>query len=227
MYGIFFFLHLQGMKIMFTVFILGFSLFSSGQDTLRDINAFMYSLEYYLFPGGKFQSRFVHCTGITYGKGTYQQKWNKIVFTFDSIPSPQTSYTCSFDESTDSIHFTVLSAHDSSTNYAVALFGNNRVFDQDGTIALKQTSDSIQVGFMGQQITIYPQKDQCNTYTIYLPERFISYENPGVLTIKKRTKTNYYLPYVVWDEDTEKPWKKGKKRKGRNHYVFIAGNTEK
>jgi hypothetical protein len=183
----------------------------------------MYGIQYILYPDNHFESKFVHCTGIDYGRGTYDQRWRKMVFTFDSIPPQQLSITCINNSPSDSLQIIALNAYDSSQCMTCYYMVKDELIRTDSNqFSLGVFQDTLNIKCAGQSVqTLILDSPACSVYELYLPSVWVTYSSPGELLLQRESKNLYSQTYFNRDENKEKPWKKGKKRKGKNYYALI------
>jgi hypothetical protein len=183
----------------------------------------MYSIEYILYPDNHFESKFVHCTGIDYGRGTYDQRWRKIIFNFDSIPPQQLTIACIDFSPSDSIHIIALNAYDSSQCNTCYYMEKHKLIRTDtNQLSLTAIQDTLVIKCAGQnKQTLILDTPNCSVYEIYLPSAWITFSDPGQLVLQRESENLYSQTYFNRDENKEKPWRKGKKRKGKNYFELI------
>jgi hypothetical protein len=74
------------MKLLLPLLLAIISTNSYCQDTLREVNSFMYSKYYILKENGQFEFHFNHCTGTIMSFGNYKLNNRKITFEYSPIP---------------------------------------------------------------------------------------------------------------------------------------------
>lgn len=151
----------------------------------------MYGIQYILYPDNHFQSKFVHCTGIDYGRGTYDQRWRKMVFTFDSIPPQQLSITCINNSPSDSLQIIALNAYDSSQCMTCYYMVKDELIRTDSNqFALGVFQDTLNIKCAGQSVqTLILDSPACSVYELYLPSVWVTYSSPGELLLQRESKS--------------------------------------
>ena len=211
------------MKFAIFFFLIIFSFFASGQDTLRELNTSMFSKYYVLNANGTFDFYYAHCTGIEYGTGKYQKTKNEISFSFSENLQKNDSIACFKDSNSDSINIKVFSYKNTTEFPVYKILANNQVYTYFAPEQLlpkiDAEIDSISVRvIMSPPIKLYPKKNNCNVYKIYLGPLFSHYSGPKSVEMELLKNGNY--KYIV---SREKYNRKGERTGKMEKVVWTYG----
>ena len=193
------------------------------QDTLAQKNTFMFSEYFILHKNNRFDYRYSHCTGVEVGSGYYKEGLFNLKFEFDSIPVLNDTVVAFYDPSSEFVNVKVLSVHDSSQiDYCILKSGGTSYYHQtDSGYNLPIITDSVSImGMSFAKFSIYPQKDSCNTYRVYINEVWRTFVSGDKVKLKKKSNNSYTKEVKSRQKNEEKPWRKGKGYKTRIIYEF-------
>lgn len=193
------------------------------QDTLVQKNTFMYSEYFILHKNNRFDYQYSHCTGIEVGSGSYKEGGFNLKFEFDSIPALKDTVVAFYDPNSEFVNLKVLSAYDSSQiDYCILKSGGTSYFHQtDSGYNLPITTDSVSIrGMSFATFSIYPQKDSCNTYRVYINEVWRTFVSGDKVKLKKKSNNSYTKKVILRQKNEDKPWGKGKRYKSIAIYEY-------
>lgn len=215
--------YLNGMKQLLLISFLLIVRNVSAQDTLYHRIPGLGSQKYVLNEDGTFIYTSFQCGFGFVSYGNYTKNPDGYSFSYDTTKCPEPSIKSSYQKSASD--YIILLFHDMVDNKRLSYYGSIGIGDQSfdcqsDSIAIPKknikTNAIILRGEFSNELT-FTFDPACNQLNIYLN---LSIYDCGVNDIRKlkKTKHGYLHKAIHYDENREKPWKKGKKRVVREYY---------
>jgi len=184
--------------------------FCSGQDTLREQHSMMSSV-YFVIQDNTFEYHYGDCTSQYYGKGKLTRGLFFWKFKFDSIITPQSTY--SLEKSgplNDTIEICIRSSIDSSA-ISLRLFDiNNRsynyYFSNQKFSRAELPGDSLNIKVNNETIFVNQSLMNYNKLTLYLSQSgWLNYISGGTIKLRKHKNEFLLKTFVIHKSNKGKP----------------------